>query len=543
MAAMGASGLMMARNLTGMKISAEIWCQNMGALSNPFDPNQILWTGCPCGLHSSMREHQLALMNGSRPADPRFADSRFFSVEGSNPAGSNERAGEQASRDDDRPAAASVAATSADADPDWEDQDAVLARCVESAVMKGIFGTDMNRRAFLRAVGSTTALAAISQFIPLDKVKAAIADAKGPLEKKKLNVGFVPITCATPIIMAHPMGFYKKYGLDVDIIKTAGWAVSRDKSLSGEYDAAHMLTPMPLSITVGAGSLQRPWTMPAVENINGQAITLHNKHKDKNDPKMWKGFKFAVPFEYSMHNFLLRYYVAEHGLDPDKDIQIRVLPPPEMVANLRADNVDGYLSPDPFNQRAVYDGVGFLHKLTKDIWPGHPCCAFAASKAFIDNNPNTFLALFKSILDATAFASDKANRKDISAAIAPKNYLNQPVTVLEQVLTGRYADGLGNVKNVPDRIDFDPFPYHSMAVWILTQMKRWGYVKGDVQYKDVAEQVYLATDAKAVMSEMKLGGPYGKPPETTYQKYTIMGKTFDPAKPEDYIKSFAIKRT
>jgi nitrate/nitrite transport system substrate-binding protein len=339
------------------------------------------------------------------------------------------------------------------------------------------------------------------------------------------------------------MGFYKKYDLDVDIIKTAGWAVSRDKSLSGEYDAAHMLTPMPLAITVGAGSVAKPWTMPAVENINGQAITLHLKHKDKNDPKMWKGFKFAVPFEYSMHNFLLRYYVAEHGLDPDKDIQIRVLPPPEMVANLRADNVDGYLSPDPFNQRAVYDGVGFLHKLTKDIWPGHPCCAFAASQEFIEENPNTFLALFKSILDATSFASDKSNRKDISKAIAPKNYLNQPVTVLEQVLTGRYADGLGNVKNVPDRIDFDPFPYHSMAVWILTQMKRWGYVKGDLSYKAIAEQVYLATDAKAVMSEMDLGGPYGKPPKETYQKYTIMGKTFDPAKPDEYVDSFAIKRT
>ena len=312
----------------------------------------------------------------------------------------------------------------------------------------------------------------------------------------------MPITCATPIIMAHPMGFYKKYGLDVDIIKTAGWAVSRDKSLSGEYDAAHMLTPMPLAITVGAGSVARPWTMPAVENINGQAITLHIKHKDKNDPKMWKGFKFAVPFEYSMHNFLLRYYVAEAGLDPDKDIQIRVLPPPEMVANLRADNVDGYLSPDPFNQRAVYDGVGFIHKLTKEIWLGHPCCAFAASQKFIDENPNSFLALFKSILDATAFASNKANRKEISAAIAPKNYLNQPVTVIEQVLTGRFADGLGKVRNEPDRIDFDPFPYHSMAVWILTQMKRWGYVKGDMNYKQIAEQVYLATDATAVMKSM-----------------------------------------
>ena len=360
---------------------------------------------------------------------------------------------------------------------------------------------------------------------------------KGALEKSKLNVGFVPITCATPIIMAHPMGFYKKYGLDVDVIKTAGWAVSRDKSLSGEYDAAHMLTPMPLAISLGAGSTRVPWTMPAVENINGQAITLSLKHKDKNDPRQWKGFKFAVPFEYSMHNFLLRYYVAEHGLDPDKDIQIRVLPPPEMVANLRADNVDGYLSPDPFNQRAVYDGVGFIHKLTKDIWDKHPCCAFAASRQFIDENPNTFLALFKSIIEATNYASDKSNRKEISAAIAPKNYLNQPVTVVEQVLTGTFADGLGQVRKVPDRIDFDPFPWHSMGVWILTQMKRWGYIEGDVDYKKVAEEVYLATDAQKVMAEMDISAP-----AETYAKYTIMGKEFDPEQPEAYVDSFNIKR-
>ncbi|MCB1739405.1 MAG: ABC transporter substrate-binding protein [Gammaproteobacteria bacterium] len=427
-------------------------------------------------------------------------------------------------------------------EPTADDMEAAMARSVESAIVKGIFGTDLNRRSFLRLVGASTAAAAISSILPMDAVKAAIVDAKGPLEKTNLKVGFVPITCATPIIMAHPLGFYKKYGLDVEVIKTAGWAVSRDKSLSGEYDAAHMLTPMPLAISLGAGSVARPWTMPAVENINGQAIVLANKHKDKNDPKMWKGFKFAVPFEYSMHNFLLRYYVAEHGLDPDKDIQIRVLPPPEMVANLRADNVDGYLSPDPFNQRAVFDGVGFIHKLTKDIWEKHPCCAFAASRDFIETNPNTFLALWKSIMDATNYASIKSNRKEISKAIAPKNYLNQPVTVLEQVLVGTFADGLGNIRKEPDRIDFDPFPWHSMAVWILTQMKRWGYVKGDLDYRKVAEEVYLATDAQKLMKEMGLDGPYATPPEKTYAAYSIMGKTFDPDKPDEYVQSFAIKR-
>jgi nitrate/nitrite transport system substrate-binding protein len=467
----------------------------MGARDNPFDPDKTLWSACPCGKHGSIAEHVAA-------------DAGVTRVPVS------------------------------ETDPSWRDRDAVLARTVESAVMKGLFGNDAARRGFLKAVGSATALAAIAHFIPIDKVKAAIIDAKGPIEKKKLNIGFIPITCATPIIMAKPLGFYEKHGLDVEVIKTAGWAVIRDKAVAGEYDAAHMLTPMPLAITIGAGSVAKPWTMPAVENINGQAITLHNKHKDKTDPKSWKGMKFAVPFEYSMHNFLLRYFVAEHGLDPDTDIQIRVMPPPEMVANLSADNVDGFLAPDPFNQRAVYDGVGFIYKLTKDIWDGHPCCAFTASREFIEQNPNTFLALYKSIIDATAFSANKDNRKQIAAAIAPKNYLNQPETVVEQVLTGRFADGQGKVQNVPDRIDFDPFPYHSMAVWILTQMKRWGYIKHDIDYAAVAEQVYLATDAKAVMKEMGL-----TPPETSYKTYTIMGKPFNPKQPKEYVESFAIKRS
>ncbi|MDY6943530.1 MAG: CmpA/NrtA family ABC transporter substrate-binding protein [Pseudomonadota bacterium] len=416
--------------------------------------------------------------------------------------------------------------------------DDIMDRAVESALVRGIFGhNEVSRRNFMKLVGGGLAASVLGSILPLNDVKAAVKDKLGKPEKSKLKVGFVPITCATPIIMAHPMGFYSKYGLDVDVIKTAGWAVSRDKSINKEYDAAHMLTPMPLAMSMGAGSTAMPFIMPAVENINGQAITLHNKHKDKRDPKQWKGFKFGVPFEYSMHNFLLRYYVAEHGLDPDQDIQIRVVPPPEMVANLRAGNLDGYLSPDPFNQRAVWEKIGFIHMLTKEIWDGHPCCAFATSAEFAQQMPNAYGALFKSIVDATHFSSKQDNRKDIAKAIAPKNYLNQPVPVLEQVLTGRYADGLGNVMNVPDRIDFDPFPWHSMAVWILTQMKRWGYIKGDVDYQAIAEEVYLAADCGKLMKELGY-----EPPKTTYENYTIMGKEFDYTQPEQYAKSFAITR-
>jgi nitrate/nitrite transport system substrate-binding protein len=462
----------------------------MSTFDNPFDPQRRLTrSGCACGRHATQAEHDYDAQRQLQctPVESQNDEKRYQGV-------------------------------------------------VASAVMRAVFPKDATRRAFLKSVGATTALAALSQIFPLKTATEVFAQG-GAIEKKDLKVGFIPITCATPIIMAHPMGFYSKHGLNVEVIKTAGWAVIRDKTLNKEYDAAHMLSPMPLAITLGAGSNPTPYTMPAVENINGQAITLSIKHKDKRDPKSWKGFKFAVPFDYSMHNYLLRYYVAEHGLDPDQDIQIRAVPPPEMVANLRADNLDGFLGPDPMNQRAVYDGVGFIHVLSKDIWEGHPCCAFAASKEFVTQSPNTYAALLKAIIDATAFATKAENRKQIAEAIAPANYINQPVTVLEQILTGTFADGLGNVQKVPNRVDFDPFPWESFAVWIMTQMKRWGQIKGDIDYAAVAKQVYLATDTTKLMKEVGL-----TPPAATSKTFVVMGKTFDPAKPEDYIKSFKIKR-
>ena len=409
---------------------------------------------------------------------------------------------------------------------------------IEATLVKALFPHDAQRRRFLRAVGKGTAMAAISSVLPVASLQA-MAQEKGPLEKTNLKIGFIPITCATPLIMAHPLGFYSKQGLNVEVIKTAGWALIRDKMINKEYDATHFLSPMPLAMSMGLGSNAVPMNVATVQNTNGQAITLHVKHKDKRDPKSWKGFKFAVPFEYSMHNFLLRYYVAEAGLNPDTDIQIRVVPPPEMVANLRAGNIDGFLGPDPFNQRAVFEEVGFIHLLTKELWNGHPCCAFGTSTEFIRQNPNTFAALFRSVLTAAAMARQPKNRELIAKVIAPQAYLNQPETVLAQVLTGKFADGLGKIQNVPDRADFDPMPWQSMAVWMLTQMQRWGYIKGTVDYKQIAEKVFLLTDARKHMKDLDMPLPAGP----GYTKHTIMGKVFDPAKPQEYLDSFAIRKS
>ena len=458
------------------------------SIYKPYDPEQTFSGGCSCGAHPSQALH-------------------------------------------DADEAARIQARASN--PDTLSQD-----FVEASLVRALFPQDSVRRKFLKAVGSATAMSAISSLLPIQQMQAMAQEKGGSIEKKELKIGFIAITCATPLIMADPLGFYKKQGLNVNLIKTAGWALIRDKMLNREHDASHFLSPMPLAISMGLGSVAQPMRVGTIQNTNGQAITLHVKHKDKRDPKMWKGFKLAVPFEYSMHNFLLRYYLAENGVDPDKDVQIRVTPPPEMVANLRAGNIDGFLGPDPFNQRAVYDEVGFIHILSKELWDGHPCCAFGFPEEFIKQNPNTYAALYRAVLSAAAMAREAKNRELISKVIAPQAYLNQPETVISQVLTGKFADGLGNIKNVPDRADFDPVPWYSMAVWMLTQMKRWGYVKGEVNYQDIAKQVFLITDAKKYMKELDQPVPEGN-----YKKIRVMGKDFDPMKPEPYINSFAIRRT
>lgn len=421
-----------------------------------------------------------------------------------------------------------------------------MARALESAVMQGLFKTDISRRAFLRSAGVTGALAAVSTFFPLSSLQLMAEEAMKNLEKTRLTLGFVPITCATPIIGGHALGFYERYGLDVDIVKTAGWAVSRDKCLNGEYDGSHLLFPMPLAMSLGLGSTAQPWRVVSNVNTNGQAIVLANKHRDNQDPANWKGFRFAVPFEYSMHNLLLRDYVAKAGLDPDVDIQIRVTPPPEMVANLRADNVDGYLAPDPFCQRAVYDQVGFIHKLTLDLWKQHPCCVLGLSETFIKENPNTFIALTTAILEATASAETPEGRIAFAESMAPANYLNQPVEILRQILTGVFPDGQGNIKNVPDRISFMPLPTQTMGTWVLSQLRRWNYIEADTDYASLAEELVLTTTTRERMQAMMAADTsitFSDVDQDVFAPVSVQGLEFSPERAQEFIDGQPFTRT
>lgn len=412
-------------------------------------------------------------------------------------------------------------------------EEKALSASIDETIFSAMFPDPGFRRKFLKAVGAGTALSALSGLIPLDAMKAFAQETKTPgaLEKKTLNVGFLPITCATPLIFADKLEFFSKQGLDVKLQKIAGIGLIRDKMINGELEFSQQVMPVALTMSVGLGSAPVPTRILTILNQNGNSLVLAMKHKDNRDPKNWKGFKFAVPFETSHQAMQLRHYLAQAGLNPDKDVSFRIVPPSEYVANLRTGNVDGFFGGEPGGQRAVFEGAGFIHLLSRDFWKGHPCCSITATEAFIKQHPNTYLAFYRAIIGSSLYVSEAKNRVGMAKVLALPQYLNQPEIVVDQVITGKFADGLGNIRNVPDRVEFQPFPHFSSAVWLLVELRRWNFIKQDMDYKKLAEQVMLATDAKRLMAEMG-----AQAPAPGFRKEMISGEEFDSNSPNEYLK-------
>lgn len=394
---------------------------------------------------------------------------------------------------------------------------------------------EFSRRQFLQRVVVAAAIVGMSgcnNSTPPTEISNTNSATPTKLEKTNLTIGFIPITCAAPIVMSEPLGFYNKYGLKVVLKKMPNWAAVRDSAIAGELDAYHMLSPMPIAITLGVGSASFPIKLASIENINGQAITIALKHKDKvKEARDFKGFKIGVPFPFSMHNMLIRYYLAAGGLDPDKDVQISPVPPPDSVAKMAAGEIDAMLMPDPFNQRAVFEKVGYIHMLSKDLWDGHPCCAFAASQSWIGTNPNSFRAVNKAIIDACGYASNPANRQKVAAALVERKYLNQPLPVVEAVLTGKFEDGLGNTQDFPNRIGFDPYPWKSFSKWISSQLVRWDLMPKDkANYDKIAKDIFLTEVSAELQKEL------GQTPPTELERIEkLKYDSFDPKNPATYV--------
>ena len=393
--------------------------------------------------------------------------------------------------------------------------------------------SQVTRRKFLQNIAVGAALVTLANCDSTPDVAEDAADAPpiGALEKSNLKVAFLPITCATPIIMSKPLGIYEKHGLDVELMKYSSWSVVRDAAIAGELDAYHMLAPMPIAMSLGLGSTPFSVKLASIENNNGQGIAVAKKHLGNvNGPADFKGMTIGIPYDYSSHNLLLRYYLATGGLDPDNDVKLLILPPPDAIAKMSTGQIDAFILPDNFTQRVVQDDIGFIHLLTKDLWAGHPCCAFVAAQNWIDENPNTFRALNKAIIDGATYANNPANRKEIAAAIAPREYLNQPLPVLEAVMTGKFEDGQGNTLDIPDRIYFDPYPWKSFASWITTQLVRWDYTSAD-KVAGGGEEFFLTDLARELAQELGVDAP-----EELSRIETMKFGDFDPSNPDEYLK-------
>lgn len=396
---------------------------------------------------------------------------------------------------------------------------------VEDGLLRGLFPQPALRRALLRRVGAATLLAALADLLPIGDLRALAQD-RAPLEKPTVATGFLPLTCAAPLIIGQERGLYAKHGVSLELRKIAGVALIRDLMLSGQLDVSQQVMPVALVTTAGVGGAVIPTKVLTVLNQHGNSLVLAMKHKDNRDPRNWKGFKFAIPFETSHQALQLRAYLAAHGLDPDNDVSFRVTPPTEYVAQLRTGAMDGFLGGEPGGQRAVFEGAGFIHLLSKEIWEGHPCCSLTATSAWIAQHPNTFLAVFRGALEAGMHCADPANRAGMAAIMAQPQYLNAPEVVVNQVLSGRFADGLGTIRNVPDRVTYNPFPEYSMAVWLGVQMQRWRMLPADRDVRGLAREVMLATDARRLLAEQGVAVP-----EPGFRRERILGREFDSSDP------------
>lgn len=409
----------------------------------------------------------------------------------------------------------------------------------------------LSRRRFL---AGSAALGG-SLLIPglMNSVWAAGSDAP---EKKTLRVGFIPLTDCAPVVMAAVKKFDEKYGITIIPSKESSWASVRDKLLSGELDAAHVLYGMVYGLQLGVSGPQRDMAVLMTLNNNGQAITLSNQLKEAGvtDGASLKKviaaspqgtYTFAQTFPSGTHAMWLYYWLANAGIDPFSDVRNVVVPPPQMVVNMKIGNMSGYCVGEPWNQRAILDGIGFTAATSQQIWPDHPEKVLGTTSAWVSANGNAARALTAAVLEASRWidASDE-NRRETAKTIAARAYINTAVETIEGRMLGHYEDGLGKTWQDAHAMRFFndgavSYPWLSDGIWFLTQQKRWGLLKSDPDYLAVARQINrseLYTQAATAV------GGISVPTSQMRSSTLIDGKVWDGSDPAAYANSFAIHR-
>ncbi|HET6151167.1 MAG TPA: CmpA/NrtA family ABC transporter substrate-binding protein [Polyangia bacterium] len=406
------------------------------------------------------------------------------------------------------------------------------------------------RRKFLKVAGAGLGAAALLR----GRVALAAPGASDAPETPDLKFGMIALTDCSPIVIAHEKGLFKKYGINSTVSKGASWAAIRDALSNGDIQATHMLIGMPIASTMGLlGSPKKPMVIPWLLNRNGQSISLKSELKGKvqADPKALKPIvmdakakgtpmTFAMTFPPGTHAMWTRYWLGAGGINPDKDVALVVIPPAQMVANMKVGKMDGFCVGEPWNARTIADGIGFTAINTQDIWKDHPekVCAFTAE--FADKNPKTVKAVCKALHEASVWLDVMSNRPEQAEIVSRATYINCPKELILGRMQGHYDFGDGRKKDDPNYMIFSSrncnYPQPKYAMWWLSQFRRWGMVPSTPDYKGVAQQVMRHELYEEAMKEIgyKHGGLNNKPEKL------FDGAVFDPAKPEEFAHGFEI---
>ncbi|MDO9132826.1 CmpA/NrtA family ABC transporter substrate-binding protein [Hydrogenophaga sp.] len=405
-----------------------------------------------------------------------------------------------------------------------------------------------SRRDFIK---KSTAVGAATFFSTLGHSGVWAAGSDAP-EKTEVKIGFIPLTDCASVVMAAELGIDKKYGVKIVPTKEASWAGVRDKLVNGELDMAHVLYGLIYGLQLGTAGPKKDMAILMNLNQNGQAITLSRKLAEKgavDGPSLAKlmasekrEYTFAQTFPTGTHAMWLYYWLASAGIDPMKDARAIVVPPPQMVANMRVGNMDGFCVGEPWNHRAIMDGIGITANTTQDIWKDHPEKVLGTTAEFVQKNPNTARAVTAAILEAGKWIdAGLQNKNKMAETIAQRSYVNTSVDAINQRILGRYQNGMGKTWDDPNHMKFyndgaANFPYLSDGMWFLTQHKRWGLLKSHPDYLAVARQVNRIDIFKQAATASKTSLPKS---EMRSAKF-IDGVVWDGKDPAKYADSFKI---
>jgi nitrate/nitrite transport system substrate-binding protein len=422
-----------------------------------------------------------------------------------------------------------------------------------STVVQTTVASEPNtRREFMKQASALLGAAGIMSMVPMGTRAAAWAGGSDAPELKEVKVGFIPLTDCASVVIASVMKFDEKYGIKIIPSKEASWAAVRDKLVNGELHAAHVLYGLVYGVQLGIGGQQKDMAVLMTLNNNGQGITLSNQLKDKGvttgealkklvDSEK-RDYTFAQTFPTGTHAMWLNYWLASHDINPLNDVKIITVPPPQMVANMRVGNMDGFCVGEPWNNRAIYDKIGFSVATSQDIWKDHPEKVLGSTAEFAHKYPNTARALIMAVLEASKYIDDMANRHKVAEIISDKAYVNCPVDVIDQRFEGKYEDGLGKKWNDPNYMKFCNdgavnFPYLSDGMWFLTQQKRWGLLKTDPDYLAVAKKINQIDLYKQAASQVKVSVPK----DVMRSSKLMDGTVWDGKDPKKYAASFKVK--